>query len=297
MCEQKWVVILALLFLMPNILASTIDQFHEVSEGQRLTFAERQDSWGVTWSYITTDSQPPTPAFKGIPPGVDNLGVPPGANMHKVFGYLKTDNYSSNGTNLGCILNCNITATFNWTPGHCQAIQSNYTFYNTTSNTTRKYNYHFNLLKWRSDLPFPGVPIDTIIEKIVVYNVNRAPTLNGIPIYTSVRPYNGVYPPFNIQFVAYDADEVECGDDKVNPVIFLANGTGATITRIGNSSTYIFNWDPSYVPRTRYYFNFSTSDKYNATSQKQMIIDVFPPKSFVKYPPVSQVAPDTNPLN
>jgi hypothetical protein len=265
-----FIVISIALCIIPSIFASTIDQYHEIDEGQHVVFSERQDSWGVTWSYITTDSQPPTPQFLGIPPGVDNLGVPKGANMHKVFGYLLTDNYSSNGTNLGCILNCNITATFDWTPDYCQGIQMNYTFYNTTSNTTRKYNYHFNLLKWRSDLPFPGVPIDTIIEKIRVNNVNRPPVLTGVPFSVNI--------PINYTMIVYfnvsDPDELCQPSEENASAIVNFTSSPKTIGSIGNNGQYYWTWTPIANDSGTYLVNISATDSHGGTTMAQMIVTV-----------------------
>jgi hypothetical protein len=248
---------------------STIDQFHEVNEGQYLTFTEKQDSWGVTWSYITTDSQPPTPQFLGIPPGVNNLGVPNGATMPTVFGYLKTDNYLSNGTDLGCILNCNITSKFEWTPSYCSGIQMNYTFYNTSSNTTRKYNYHFNLLKWRSDLPFPGVPIDTIIEKIRVNNVNRPPQFNS----QLTNRFVAVNSSIHMDIIATDPDKTECGDDNITVNWSASVGT---FTDHGNGDID-FDWTPSLEDLGNHSLAFTVTDKYNSSQQKNITINVYQP--------------------
>jgi hypothetical protein len=271
MDKEKWLVLLAIVFVLPNVIASTIDQFHEISEGQHLVFTERQDSWGVTWSYITTDSQPPTPTFRGIPPGVDNLGVPPGANMHKVFGYLKTDNYSTNGTNLGCILNCNITATFDWTPTYCQAIGMNYTFYNTTSNTTRKYNYHFNLLKWRSDLPFPGVPIDTIIEKFRVNNVDRPPQIAGVPSSVNIP----VGTPMNIYFSVSDPDELCIPSEENASALVNFTSSPKTIGQLGyNGTQYYWYWTPTSNDIGSYLVNITATDSHGVTTIVQMAVNV-----------------------
>jgi hypothetical protein len=242
---------------------SAYDSFIVANEGEVIIFTEKQPPWSYgygTWVYITTESNPPTPQFFGVPPGVDNLGLPPGATMPTAFGYTGDT----------------AITTFFWVPSHCQSIPMLFTYFNTSNSTYTPYNYHFFVLFWRSDLDWWGVPLDSKLVKIRVNDVNVAPYFEGLPneavaVLKSTPPDT-----FTLGFSAWDSD-CDCNppEDSIQSVTATENGVPIGVL----SKPYVdwqFSWNITSADLGLHHVQFRVADSRGMETIKDVIINVIP---------------------
>jgi hypothetical protein len=201
--------------------SSYIDRYVEAYEGQLLSIPLHYGQCGYSPIDINSDWY----ATMARPVSVNatndsQVGLPPGSTMpyaHVTYGIANT--------------------SFDWTPTYCQAITPNYTYYNTSSNTTRKYSYHYRELYW-TDGGFPyQYPHHIIARKIIVYNVNRPPIFMSQPVNQTIA----AGAPVHLDITATDPDMTECSDDNIT-----LNKTSAKGTFVDNGyGNGDFDWTPS----------------------------------------------------
>jgi hypothetical protein len=248
-----------ILTMSPNDCDSSsyIDRFSEVYEGHQI-------SWPVTYGqcgYSPIDINSDWYATMSRPVSVNatnnsQVGLPPGSTLpyaHVVWGQANT--------------------SFNWTPSYCQARALNETYYNTSSNTTRKYNYHYRELYW-TDGGFPyQYPHHIVARKIAVYDVDRAPIVNTAATYdvrsgTSVSRYISLY----------DPDEFDCGiaEDFIKSVKINSTHGEVNLTKVSNF-TYRLSFNSTMNDLVCHNFTLNVTDNKNSSTVKSGMFAIYAP--------------------
>jgi hypothetical protein len=238
--------------------SSYIDRIQSVYEGNNITMPLHYGQCGYSPIDINSDWYATMSRPISVNASNDSqVGIPPGSTLpyaHVIYGVANT--------------------TFNWTPTYCQARVLNETYYNTSSNTTKKYNYHYRELYW-TDSGFPyQYPHHIVARKFAVYDVNRLPIISVPSIYY-VKP--GATLSANIPL--YDPDEYDCGstEDFLKSVVVTSTHNEASLTKT-NNFTYQLNFSLNSSDLICHNITINATDnKTGNSTQKTITIEVLAP--------------------